>query len=1106
MSSVDSTSPMDATLAPTPKNADESPVASVLKALASLKFTVILFVLSMVLVFLGTLAQVEQDMWEVLDRYFKSWVAIVDVKVLFPPSFFPYFVRSSVYDSIATHRFPIPGGATLGVCLTLNLIAAHLVRFKIQAKGDRLVVGSVLMAVGVLVATLVVLSGNFQDGLQTEPIISYGVLWKFYLAALVALWGAMLYRYVTNSSERWIEQRLLLVGSLGMTALLAVLLLYYKKMQLPDEYMRILWQLTQGLGAGVLMLAGAIMVFRRRAGIVVLHAGVGIMMIGVVVAALYSVEERVTLFEGETTNYTYDIRTAELAVVDSSDERHDDVTVVPVGMLEEATEEAISHGGLPFDVKLVEFFPNAILKPIGQMEDDFEAVATTGVGTQWAAVGQRKASGADADSAVDLPAAYVQFIDKQTQKPIDTHLLSIIQASADEPEHVKVGERSYEVYLRFKRTYRPFSLTLLDVKKEDYVGTSTPRNYSSDIRLVDATRGEDRKVHIWMNNPLRFANLTFYQSGYDNVDGREKTDLQVVRNLGWMIPYVACSIVGVGMFWHFGLMLVRFLNGLPPGTGGGHWGSRLAAAVVVLLIVYGAMASSRRLLQKDGFDMQAAARIPVMHEGRMKPLGTLSRTVMRAMSKRSSFKTEDGKKLPAIRWLFDIAAADPVFHDGEAPESPVFKTHPVFRIDNLDVLDTLGLERRSRFRYALAEFEDRLAPENANGEPSEFAKALAEAKKLEGDKPEQLSTYQRKLIETEKRLSAYKAMEVAFSASSVPMPNKNELNTMAGRQKLAGTVNAIELLKRFEPPLAVPTDLAALEMGETWQPYPSARALAEIQSLIAQEPDSATVAWNNMLQSYANNDPDEFNKNVEGYLAMLADHPPEGYNPRRINAEAMLNAYAPFTICMVFYVFAFVVQTFAWLFTNNARIRTGATSLLVGCLIVHTLAIVARLYISGRPAPVTTLYSSAVFIGWAVAFAGVFLEVITRLGVGNVLSSMSGFLALLVASGLANKGDTFTVLQAVLDTDFWLTTHVVCITLGYAATFGAGLLGVLYVLGAVTRFLDNPQIARTLTRMTYGMLCFAIFFSFIGTVLGGLWADDSWGRFWGWDPKETAPC
>lgn len=100
-------------------------------------------------------------------------------------------------------------------------------------------------------------------------------------------------------------------------------------------------------------------------------------------------------------------------------------------------------------------------------------------------------------------------------------------------------------------------------------------------------------------------------------------------------------------------------------------------------------------------------------------------------------------------------------------------------------------------------------------------------------------------------------------------------------------------------------------------------------------------------------------------------------------------------------------------------------------------------------------------------------------------------------------GDTFSVLVAVLDTQFWLSTHVTCITIGYAVTFVAGMLGLGYVVAALVTPILHKQVRRDLANVIYGAVCFGLLCSFFGTVLGGLWADDSWGRFWGWDPKEN---
>ena len=134
---------------------------------------------------------------------------------------------------------------------------------------------------------------------------------------------------------------------------------------------------------------------------------------------------------------------------------------------------------------------------------------------------------------------------------------------------------------------------------------------------------------------------------------------------------------------------------------------------------------------------------------------------------------------------------------------------------------------------------------------------------------------------------------------------------------------------------------------------------------------------------------------------------------------------------------------------------------------------------------------------------GLILEVIYRNSLGNVLAAVAGSLTLILAHNLAAGGDTLEMMQAVLDTNFWLATHVTIVNTGYAATMAAGFLGIAFILrGVLTRSLNRDAV-QSLGRMIYGVLCFATLFSFTGTVLGGIWADQSWGRFWGWDPKEN---
>ena len=251
-----------------------------------------------------------------------------------------------------------------------------------------------------------------------------------------------------------------------------------------------------------------------------------------------------------------------------------------------------------------------------------------------------------------------------------------------------------------------------------------------------------------------------------------------------------------------------------------------------------------------------------------------------------------------------------------------------------------------------------------------------------------------------------------------------------------------------------------------------------------------------MLSAYRSGNAARFNASLADYRAVLE---PDGKLP----FEVFYNRLGAFMKAAELYLLVFVVSCFGWLTRKRGPINAALT-LMVCAFVPHTFAIIARVFLSGYP-PVTNLYSSAIFIGWAAVLAGIILELVYRKaeGMGNLVGGIAGFATLLIAHFLAGDGDTMEQMRAVLDTRFWLTTHVITISLGYMATFVAGTLGVFYIFsGLFTRRLDE-ETNKNMFRMIYGTTCFALLLSFVGTVLGGLWADDSWGRFWGWDPKEN---
>ena len=204
---------------------------------------------------------------------------------------------------------------------------------------------------------------------------------------------------------------------------------------------------------------------------------------------------------------------------------------------------------------------------------------------------------------------------------------------------------------------------------------------------------------------------------------------------------------------------------------------------------------------------------------------------------------------------------------------------------------------------------------------------------------------------------------------------------------------------------------------------------------------------------------------------------------------------------MTLYVVAFLLAAFSWLKWPEP-LQRSAYYLILLAFVATTAGILTRMWLEGRP-PVTNLYSSALFVGWGCVGLCLILEKIYKNGIGSVAAGLTGFCTLLIAHHLSLSGDTLEMMRAVLDSNFWLATHVIIITIGYSATYLAGFLAIIYVFrGVFTRSLDKAT-ADTLNRMVYGIICFATLFSLVGTILGGIWADQSWGRFWGWDPKEN---
>ncbi len=212
-----------------------------------------------------------------------------------------------------------------------------------------------------------------------------------------------------------------------------------------------------------------------------------------------------------------------------------------------------------------------------------------------------------------------------------------------------------------------------------------------------------------------------------------------------------------------------------------------------------------------------------------------------------------------------------------------------------------------------------------------------------------------------------------------------------------------------------------------------------------------------------------------------------------------------FSYAQVFFILSFLAAALSWL-NMRSRVLGWLTATLVTVpLALLVTGITYRCIIRSRP-PISTLYETILFITAVAVLVALFIEVVNRRRIALSVGAFLGTLGMFLANRyeITNAQDTMPVLVAVLDTNFWLATHVTIINVGYAAGMLAAGIAHVYVFGRVFGFKrDDRDFYRSLTRMVYGVTCFGLLFAFIGTVLGGIWANYSWGRFWGWDPKEN---
>ena len=302
----------------------------------------------------------------------------------------------------------------------------------------------------------------------------------------------------------------------------------------------------------------------RKAGIELTHAGLILLLVGELLSGLWQEDYSMRLNQGEPKNYSESFRDNELAIVDVTDPKSDEVVTIPEPLL--AKGGPVQHPKLPFRVVVKQYFPNSRLRMRGPVVDaQTPNPATTGAGTQLVA---SPAPITYKQEDRNWPTAVIELVGASgslgtwlvSEFPFDDMEKQLVDPNHQLlPQKFEYNGRTYTLALRATRAYKPFTLTLLKFNHDRYAGTDIPKNFSAQIQLHTPDGLDDREVLIYMNNPLRYAGLTFYQASYDK-DNPNVTILQVVRNPSWLIPYIACGMMTLGLVVQFGIHLVGFVG------------------------------------------------------------------------------------------------------------------------------------------------------------------------------------------------------------------------------------------------------------------------------------------------------------------------------------------------------------------------------------------------------------------------------------------------------------------------------------------------------------------------------------------------------------------
>jgi len=586
----------------------------------------------------------------------------------------------------------------------------------------------------------------------------------------------------------------------------------------------------------------------------------------------------------------------------------------------------------------------------------------------------------------------------------------------------------------------PFQIQLQDFQLERYPGSGSPSSYASEVKIIDKEKNKNFNYHIYMNHVLDYRGFRFFQSSYDR---DEKGSILSVNHdgLGTFLTYLGYLLMAMGMFWSLANKNSRFHKLLKANR-------KLHKERALKLILLLFFLSSGHLFAQN------INRIPEKHahhfgqiyvqdkQGRLKTINILSSEILRKMSRKSKWKGQTPEQ---------------VFL-GMIVNSKYWTNEPIIHIADKKVLQFLNLKDKD------VRFNDVVDLQTGQYKLKD-AVNIAYAKS-----PAERNKFDKEVIKADERINIFYLCYVGKFLTIFPNPDKpEEMWHIPGDTKLQVKDSSYYY---FAQDVFV-------------QYYKSVK-----EAFVSGKWNTADSIVNYIILAQ-----EKYGKNYMPSKTKV--HAEEFYTNAQI-FERLFPYYGTVGFILIIMLFLQILQP-KWKFKWPVKISVWA---IVIMFVAHTLGLILRWYISGH-APWSNGYEAMIYISWVLVLAGIVFSKNSKMGLAAtaLLSSI-----MLLVAHLNWMDPTITNLVPVLKS-YWLSIHVSIITASY------GFLGLSALLGFLVMLMMSLMNKKNASNILVGIkelsqvneisLIVGLYLLTIGTFLGGVWANESWGRYWGWDPKET---